>query len=341
MDWNVLIERNREKLRRILAMLVAMAGAAALTSPLWGGRRSLDRRVGVMGETQPPPDASRRPPHKGEVEPAFTLPRHLHRAILALLRPAEAAARRLVIVAARGIVVPASRPRKVQPKPGSIFMRNGKGTGILLPHGVKPSAILPGLARPRPAPRSLTLPLLDPFPGWPRPRRAMTASVPRISAPGFAEPHRGRDRHPPLPSDAIDATRLVLRLQAVGRALDDLPAHARRFARWQMGAVAAGAQKENHVAAGAQNKESRGAAGAQKENHVAAGAQKENHVAAGAQKENHVAAGAQNRERPRRISPLRPGRPPGSRRRPTHEVHEVLADLHHFAFYALEPRDNS
>ena len=54
MDWNLAIERNREALKRVLAMLVAMAGldASALTSPqnpgTRGGRRSSDRRVGVF-----------------------------------------------------------------------------------------------------------------------------------------------------------------------------------------------------------------------------------------------------------------------------------------------------
>ena len=40
MDWDRVVERNTEALKRILAMLVAMAGLdAAFTSPLWGGRR--------------------------------------------------------------------------------------------------------------------------------------------------------------------------------------------------------------------------------------------------------------------------------------------------------------
>ena len=286
MDWNVAIERNREALRRILAALVAMAG------------------VGTRGQfTFFPQDGAQSQglalAEKNKLSPAPTLPRHLHRAILALLRPAEAAARRLVIVAARDLVLPAPRPRKAKPKPGSILVRNGKGTGIVLPVGVRLGAMLPGLASPRSATRTLALPLLDPLPSWPKPRRAVTAGVPRISAPGIAEPHRGPDRRPPLPGDPIDATRLVLRLQAVGRALDDLPAHARRFARWRVGAVAAGTQKQNHVTAGAQNTQNRA-------------------------------------EWPRRVWPLRPGRPPGSRRRPMHEVHEVLTDLHSFAFWALE-----
>jgi hypothetical protein len=82
MDWNAAIEKNREALKRVLAILVAMAGL--------GG-----------GET--------------------TMPRHLHRAVLGLLRPAEAAARRLIIVTARGLVValPPARPTQVGTEAGS------------------------------------------------------------------------------------------------------------------------------------------------------------------------------------------------------------------------------
>jgi hypothetical protein len=79
MDRSAAIERNREALKRILLMLVGMAEMAG------GGT---------------------------------TLPRHLYRAILLLLRPAESAVRRLIIAAARGIVVtlPPLRPRKPKPK---------------------------------------------------------------------------------------------------------------------------------------------------------------------------------------------------------------------------------
>ena len=128
MDWNLAIEKNREALKRILAMLVAMAGiagGAAFTSPLWGGRRSSDRRVGVIAAPQPPPDASRRPPLKGEVKPAFTLPRHLHRAILRLLRPAESAVRRLIVVTARGLEVKLAPPRTRKAEPRPTILRNG------------------------------------------------------------------------------------------------------------------------------------------------------------------------------------------------------------------------
>jgi hypothetical protein len=45
--------------------------------------------------------------------------------------------------------------------------------------------------------------------------------------------------------------------------------------------------------------------------------------------------------RPRRLSPLRPGRPPGWSRRSGREVHEILADLHWFAREALARPDTS
>jgi hypothetical protein len=48
--------------------------------------------------------------------------------------------------------------------------------------------------------------------------------------------------------------------------------------------------------------------------------------------------------RPRRfhrISPMRPGRPPGWRKRQNHEVYEVLNELHGLAVWASERRDSS
>jgi hypothetical protein len=288
MDWNLAIEKNHWALKRILAMLVAMAGLAdSFTSPLRGGRRSSDRRVGVIAAPQPPPDASRRPPLKGEVKPAFTLPRHLHRAILRLLRPAESAVRRLVIVLARGLVVtlPPVRPRK--PKPRPTFLRKPGGTGILMPRGALP---------PRGRPRVLALPLLDPLRRSFRVRRPVANSIPRISFPGVIAPSPITPRRPPAPDDPLDATRLALRLQALGVALDDLPRQAKRFARWRA--------------------RSRDAAGAQNKKHA---------------------------RRTRRIWPLRPGRPPGQRpaNRRTHEVYEILHDLHGLAFDVLEHPDTS
>jgi hypothetical protein len=48
-----------------------------------------------------------------------------------------------------------------------------------------------------------------------------------MTAPRFPLPA------PPAPHDPLDATRLRLRLDALGRALDDLPGQTLRFARWR------------------------------------------------------------------------------------------------------------
>lgn len=280
MDWNAAIEKNREALKQVLAMLLAMAGldACALTAPFWGGRREVPGRGCDAADTPTRPTEDRRPSQKREVEPALTLPRHLHRAALSLLRPAEAAARRLIIVAARDIVValPTARPRK--PKPASTILRNGVGTGIVMPRGFRPGTGAP-------APRSLALPLFDPLPRWRANPRPGASGLPRISIPGLTQ----RFPVPRAPSrdDPIDATRLVLRLGALARALDDLPAQARRFARWR------------------------------------------------------------DRGRAHRVTPLRPGRPPGGRlsrydpdakrRKNIRDVDEILAHTHALASYTLRP----
>ncbi|MGN6469018.1 MAG: hypothetical protein ACTHLC_05485, partial [Rhizobiaceae bacterium] len=78
MDWNAAIEKNREALKRVLAMLVAMAGLGQSAI----GRRQSESAQAADGLTDCPlPTADCRP----------TLPRHLRLAVLRLLRPAEAA----------------------------------------------------------------------------------------------------------------------------------------------------------------------------------------------------------------------------------------------------------
>ena len=66
MDWPLIVERNRERLLAVLAPLFAVLG--------FDPRRA-------------------------------DLPRHLYRALLITLRPAESAVRRLIIIAAHGIIV--------------------------------------------------------------------------------------------------------------------------------------------------------------------------------------------------------------------------------------------
>ena len=315
MDWNAAIEKNGQALKRILAALVAMAGLR--------GQFTFFPQEGAahQGVAQA---------EKSKLSPAQTLPRHLHRAVLRLLRPAEAAARRLIIVAARGMVVtlpPARlRPTKKKPIPTILpkHLRN-VGTGIVLPRGLR--SALPGTVYffPQkggvgpeadasgkkvncpPHCRPLTLPLLD---SLRQPFRHRRRHVPQQSAPRILFFDAGRPAAlppPPSPDDPLDATRLGLRLQALGSALDDLPAQARRLARWR-------ARRDAH------------------------------RDAEGAQSRHRDAEAAQSRHRVHRFSPLKPGSPPGlprraSRRRPFHEVHDILRVTHGLAFWAMERPD--
>jgi hypothetical protein len=269
MDWTAAIEKHREALKGIVAALVAMAAGAGLVSHGCG-------------------DA-----------PA-TLPRHLHRAVLRLLRPAESAARRLVIALARGLPAPpALRPRKADPpkarKPSSLLVRGGVGTGIVLRPGAPVPAQLAYLAPSKAAPRPLPFPLLDQLPRWNRSRRWQpVAGVPRICMAGVTERRSVPAWRPPLPDDPLDAGRLHRRLAALSSALDDLPGQARRLVRWK-------ARRDRALAAG----------------------------------------------RIQRITPLRPGRPPGGRlsrydpdaprRKNIRDVDEILSHAHALAHHALRP----
>jgi hypothetical protein len=316
MDWNLAIEKNREALKRILAMLVAMAEL--------GGQFTFFQQKGALHQDLTPAE-------KSKLSPALALPRHLHRAVLRLLRPAESAVRRLVIVAARSIVVaPPSPSRSRKAKPKSTILRNGVGTVILMPIGVPgPPPLTPphkgeGVANVSESPlwggvrgggksapvRPFTLPLFDRLPRWEtRPRRPIVTSVPRISVPGITTRFPIAPRRLPAPGDPVDATRLGLRFAALASALDDLPRQAKRFARWRARRDAIRAQERNRAAEAATTGGPRPL--------------------------------PQGRRRPHRNWPLRPGHPPGWQRRPDHEVHEILKDLHGLAFDVLERPDTS
>ncbi|KAB2954122.1 MAG: hypothetical protein F9K19_15170 [Rhizobiaceae bacterium] len=279
MDWNCVIEHNRDALKRILAMMVAMV--AAVTGEV------------VTGEAARP-----------------TLPRHLYRAVLAILHPAESAARRLIVVAARGLSLPPPRlkPSAQTPK------RKPSPTAIVFPHGARfaPSP-------PRAVPARICLPLFDTLRPPARRLRSVPASVaPRISVPGLTVLHRLPPT--PTPFDPIDATRLNLRLAALAAVLDDLPKEALRFAHWR-------ARRDARLSA------------------MLEGRTQE----PGLHPDPHPSRHSDGRRpgtRPAavrigRLSPLRPGRAPGSRRRERHEVHQILADLQHFALEVLEAPDTS
>ena len=227
MDWARAIERNSEALKGIVAALFAMLGLAG-------------------------------------TDTVARIPQPLHRAVLRVLRPAESAVRRLVVIAARGLVV---KPAPSRPMPAGPIGRGG------------------GNSRP-------SFQLFDPrknFAELRQHRRKFTRNPPRIhifgNDPTVASLWAARrplapDPAPP-PDGLVGAERLTRRLQALKLALEDLPSQARRLARWRM-------RRENAPS-------------------------------------------------PKFRSPLRPGPPPGHRRKPVHEVDEVLAECHGLACYAMEP----
>ena len=84
MDWPLAITRNQDALKRIVAAMFAML------------RNSGDSFLAGNAQKVTVPDLG---------TATFTLPRHLYAAILLILRPAESAVRRLILIAARGLVL--------------------------------------------------------------------------------------------------------------------------------------------------------------------------------------------------------------------------------------------
>lgn len=326
MDWQAAIDRHGAALRRIVSPLVAMFGAdagAALRAP--------------------DADPADRP----------TLARHRHRALMRLLRPAEAAARRLVIAVALAILAPPAgagtgaaaapppadlRPRRAhrpgQPAAGQVLVAAGSGrTGIVIRHlssanptfGLAVGPLRPGetaapalpawAAAPAPKrPRALRLPLTDPVR---RPkRRGSRCSRPSISAPGASFLPRVPARHPPGPHDRVDATRLVLRIEALVGALDDLPGEAKRFLRW----------RDRRLAERARDRRAEALAPAPD---------------GPAPGETRAAYRRRMARRLRSLRPLRIGRPPGGRRRRNEELRGLRDELQWLACSALALHDTS
>ena len=258
----------------------------------------------VLREAAAVPKTAR--PGRSRPSPAFTLPRHLYRAILRLLRPAESAARRLIIAAARGIVVtlPPFRPRKLKPRISdtvAAMRRLGLAVTMSREDFARAEAARKAAALRAARPRTLNLPLLD---ALKNPFRIRRRYVPAHAAPRirslFSDTPYDPLPPPPSPDDPIGAARLMLRLEALGRALDDLPGQAQRFARW----------KARNDAAHARVKE------------------------------------GLEPWRPRRVGALRGGRPPGGRlkrydpdakrRKNIREIDEILAHCHSMALYAMD-----
>ncbi len=243
MDGIPQVETNREALKRILAMLVGMAEMG------FGRPLSLVLQEAAVA---PRPGGGR---EEDKPSPALCLPRHLYRAILLLLRPAESAARRLIIAAARGIVVtlPPFRPRKPKPKISdtvAAMRRLGLAVTLSREDFARYQAERKAAERRAARPRTLNLSLLDPlkYPFRIRRRYVPAHAAPRILSL-FSDAPYHRLPPPPSPDDPIGAARLMLRLEALGRALDDLPGQAQRFARWRARNDAAHARVKEAAAA--------------------------------------------------------------------------------------------
>ena len=226
MDWARAIERNSEALKGIVEALFAM--------------------LGLAGEA-----------------PRLRIPQPLHRAVLRVLRPAESAMRRLIVIAARGLVVKLT-PTPSRPMPTGPIRKGG---------GSRPPSFQ----------------LFDTRKNFARKRRGRPArNPPRIhfftgdswvTTTWSARPLAADPVSPP--DGLVNSERLTRRLQALRLALEDLPRQARRLARWRV-------RRENAKS-------------------------------------------------PKFRSPLRPGPPPGHRRKPVHEVDEVLIECHGLACDALRP----
>ncbi len=226
MDWPLAIDRNRDALRRIIAALFALAGLAP------GGTLK-------------------------------TLPRQLFYAVLFILRPTESAVRRLIVIAARGLVLTL---RASRPLPASLPAFSGAG-----------------------AMRAPAFALIDPLKHF-DPEAIWDAAPPPLlaSVPDFHDPNWGY-REFSSPDEPVNAGLIARRLNALKRALDDLPRQARRLVRWQA-------------------------------------------------KRDLALKGP---FRPMRMTPFRPGLPPGWRQRPLHEIDHVLRECHGLALDAMERRDTS
>jgi hypothetical protein len=253
-------ERHRATLLRLLAILFVYAGLADDT----GSAAADSGRAGRAME------ASRE---------AWTLPRRIFRRLLLLIRPVEAATRRLIVVMASGLPIPNPRATDFerpapQPAPGA-------GDAPIQMQGVAGPTAPPGDGKTSDA----RLPLF-----------ALADRDKRYEWFFSGKPHGAgwKGPSPALPGDdELDAAGILRRIAALARALDDLPAQADRLARWRLRRMRARAAGKT-----------------------------------------------------RTLSPLRPGRPPGSlpRRAPKkvlREEHTLLSETHALARAALSRHDTS
>ncbi|QKV17352.1 hypothetical protein [Oricola thermophila] len=263
-DWKRAVERNLDDLLRIVARLFFLAGIRTGRSLVF-------------------------------------LPRSLRSRILSVLRPAEFAARRLIVVAACKL----EREVKLSPERGERPEGSREGQSNIAPEAgadrepdAEPSdAELLDLYRDRPS-----FALFDP---WKR-YTPFLFDVTGLDGPFghvFMEYDEDGDTWPAPerdPDELVDARAISRRIRALALALDDLDRQAARLARWK-------ARFERAI---------------------------EKIRAADAGEIDGLAPDAVRRPAPWRFRPLRPGLPPGWRRRPRDEIGEVLKECHTLALDA-------
>ena len=218
MDWTLAIKRNRDQLKDIVLALFVLA----------------KMRVGGS---------------------LFTLPRSTLAAIMLVLRPAESAVRRLIVIAAHGLVLKSATPRDfviLGPRPEDPAYT--PYDGVFSTKAFK---------------------LFDPLKSF-DPESIWDTDPVWESGYDLRSNHGWQDAS--LDHTPINATQIGQRLNALMRALDNLPRQASRLVRWQ-------AKRDAALKA----------------------------------------------MRPTRISPMRPGLPPGWRERKIHEIDTVLRECHGLA----------
>jgi hypothetical protein len=210
-DWALAIRRNRDQLRQIVLALFALA------------------RMRVGGSL-------------------FCLQRDVFSAIMLVLRPAESAVRRLIVIAAHGLVLKPPPPRE---------------------------ALMVSLSNHEGFPPTRAFKLFDPLKSFDQEDFWVEAQRQHDHALRQLDPASGFTI---IDTTPVDATHISQRLNALMRALDNLPHQARRLIRWQSKRDA-----------------------------------------------------ALKAHRPTRLSPIRPGLPPGWRERKIHEIDDVLKECHGLA----------
>jgi hypothetical protein len=225
--WKGETDRHHAMLMQLLALIFVYAGLADDTRDASSATDRVQRAISAS-------------------QAAWTLPRRVHRMLLLLLRPVEAATRRLIVVLASRLPAPSFRGRVAEPGIQSSTADNCPQHPTSQTSAVPGSALLPGNnepAEPSPVEVSAALPQNDaPAAAYLRPF-ALVDPAKRYDWLFSGQPHgAGWQRPEPSPpeaeNDELAAGGMLRRVAALARTLEDLPAQAQRLARWRARRIA-------------------------------------------------------------------------------------------------------